>query len=126
LVRQHEEQSDATGPHIYRSAEHFLVSLGVHDFWSHEAERTYCPFQLVTTILKELADSKVAQDHLPLLIEHHVLRLEVSMSNVRDLVAIVYSGDELPEVVTDTSLIESLTLLLYLLLQCATFEEVHD
>jgi hypothetical protein len=71
---------------------------------------------LVTTILKELADSKVAQDHLALPIEHHVLRLDVSMGNVCDLVAIVYSGDELPEVVADTSLIESLSLLLYLLL----------
>ena len=71
----------------------YLFKPSCDHFWCHIEDSALGAVNEIIGAIEDLADTKVTQDEITFLIEHHVLWFDVSVSNVRYFVAIVQSGN---------------------------------
>ena len=102
------------------------VRLQSEQFGCPEAFCTNGSFDFVTILIEELTQTKVAKEELTLVIQHDVVRLDVSMSNVQDFMAVMKCRNQLLEVDSDFLLVKSTCTLAQLFSKCSTGQEVHD
>lgn len=66
-----------------------FITTSCDDLWGHVQHSSLGAYEKVIVSSKKLADTKITENQVSLMIEHEVLWLDVSVSNIRHFMAIV-------------------------------------